>query len=160
MSEMYVTIGVTGSGKSTFRRKSLSHLPCVSPDDFIVGLWNMQKASSAWNHARNTAIELMKEGNPFLLDGQFTEYGIRSEWAKLARGFGYTSHALIFDTPWRQLLKNQRARGNRGFYGLIPHGVVLKNYQMFRDQKKAGTLGIEFDRQTWIPWSMRNRKFR
>lgn len=127
-------IGPTGCGKSTFRRKHLSGLPCVSPDDFIVGKWTAKKAVHAWQHARNLAIEMMVEKQSFVADAQFLDPAVRAEWKALASGFDFRVRAFAFDTPWKQLRENQQARGARGFYGTIPVKVQRRSYQLMRQQ--------------------------
>jgi predicted kinase len=134
MSTMVMLIGPTGCGKSTFRKKHLAGLPCVSPDDFVVGKWSAKKAAHAWQHARNMAIELLLEKQSFVVDAQFLDPAVRAEWQHLALGFGFETRGVVFDTSWTQLRQNQKARGARGHYGLIPYKVQLRSYQLMRQQ--------------------------
>lgn len=134
MSTMVMLVGPTGCGKSTFRKQHLAGLPCVSPDDFIVGKWTAKKATHAWQHARNMAIELMVEKKSFVVDAQFLDPAVRAEWQALAHGFGFETCAFVFSTSWTQLRKNQQSRGARGDYGLIPHKVQLRSYQLMKQQ--------------------------
>lgn len=133
MSTMVMLIGPTGCGKSTFRKKHLAGLPCVSPDDFVVGKWSAKKAAHAWQHARNMAIELLMEKQSFVVDAQFLDYNVRSEWLALAKGFGFVPRAFCFDTSWKQLRKNQQARGARGLYGTIPIDVQRQNFKLMKE---------------------------
>lgn len=137
MSTMVMVMGPTGCGKSTFRKKHLFDYPCVSPDDFIVGKWTHKKTVHAWQHARNMAIEMLIDGTSFVVDAQFIDPAVRAEWTALARGFKFRVRAFAFDTPWKQLRKNQQARGARGFYGVIPFKVQQRSYQLFKQQLKA-----------------------
>lgn len=137
MKFMVMLVGPTGCGKSTFRKRRLSHLPCVSPDDFIVGRWSPKKAVHAWRHARNMAVELMGEQQSFVADAQFIDPAVRAEWLALARAFGFLTRGYAFNTPWKQLRENQQARGARGFYGTIPYKVQLRNYQLFKRQLRS-----------------------
>ena len=137
MSTMVMLVGPTGCGKSTFRQKHLAGLPCVSPDDFIVGQWTAKKAAHAWQCARNMAIELLIEKQSFVVDAQFLDPAVRAEWMSLAIGFGYKTHVFVFDTTWTQLRKNQQSRGARGHYGLIPHKVQRRSYQLMKQQLAA-----------------------
>lgn len=153
MSTMVMLIGPTGCGKSTFRKKYLSHLPCVSPDDFIVGKWSPKKAAHAWQHARNMAIELLVEDQSFVADAQFLDPKVRAEWTRIARGFSFKCRAFMFDTSWKQLRKNQKDRGERGLYGEIPFAVQRQSFQLMKallrgrnleSDKKAGLTVIKF----------------
>jgi len=157
VSTMVMLVGPTGCGKSTFRKKHLAGLPCVSPDDFIVGAWTAKKAAHAWQHARNMAIELLAEKKSFVADAQFLDPAVRAEWRSLANGFDFRVRAFAFDTPWKQLRENQQARGARGFYGLIPHKVQLRSYQLMKHQlAKMVFLNEGFLRPvedvTWYPY--------
>jgi predicted kinase len=131
---MVMLVGPTGCGKSTFRKKHLAHLPCVSPDDFVVGKWTAKKATHAWQHARNQAIELMAEQQSFVADAQFLDPAVRAEWLAIASGFKFRAHAFCFNTAWKQLRQNQKARGARGLYGTIPIDVQRRSYQLMKTQ--------------------------
>ncbi len=137
---MILLMGPTGCGKTTYRKKHYRDLPCISPDDFIRGQWTPKKASLCWALARGLAVELLQEGQSFVMDAQFTEEALREEWCRLAHGFEFDVVAVVMHTPWRQLQKNQKKRGSRGLYGTIPYAVLLRNYQTFRDQIKAGKI--------------------
>lgn len=147
-------VGPTGSGKTTYRRRRFGLEPCISPDDFIVGKWTPGKTASAWAHARNTFIEILKanELRVILVDAQFVNADTRMEWVGIARGFGYETRALIFDTSFRQIQANQRKRGNRGGYGTLPYAVVLKQYRSFRDQLRDGSIKRDFHSVVTVPW--------
>ena len=143
MSTMVMLIGPTGCGKSTFRKKHLAGLPCVSPDDFIVGKWSPNKAAHAWQHARNMAIELLGERQPFVADAQFLERAVRAEWLRLAKGFGFKSRAFVFNISWKQLRENQQARGARDFYGEVPTDVQIRSFQLMQEQIRGKCFGSD-----------------
>lgn len=134
MNRMIMLIGPTGSGKTHFRQQHLAKYPCVSPDDFIIGKFSARKRVHAWAHARQMAVEMLIAGEEFVVDSQFIDPALRAEWAHLAKGWGYSVVGLIFITPWRQLVKNQKARGARGHYGPIPFAVQREAYQTFKAQ--------------------------
>lgn len=144
MRQVIFMIGPTGCGKTTFRKKNLSHLPCVSPDDFIVGKWTHTKASLAWGYAKKVAVQLLKEKTSFVLDAQFVDGKTRNEWRRwIETHRGYKAVGVIFNTPWNQIQKNQSKRGNRGLYGKIPLAVQTAAYRRFVSSlKKDPTLGF------------------
>lgn len=144
-------IGPSGSGKSTYRKHFLEALPCISPDDFIRGKWTPKKCSLAWDFSQNLAIQLFLEGTSFCVDAQFLDPEVRRFWLSLAGGFGYRTHGVVFDTPLKQLFKNQKARGDRGGYGVIPREVVLEGRKKLVKQMR-GTLHGEFDTYSVVVW--------
>lgn len=156
---MVMLIGPTGSGKSTLRRDHLAHLPCVCPDDFIVGKFSPRKRVHAWANARQQAIEMLVTGESFVVDSQFVDPDLRREWACLAKGFGFSVHAVIMVTPWTQLRKNQKARGARGFYGEIPYAVQREMFTSFKKQFRKGGLlfdELQYSRVTVVRWGSKD----
>jgi len=148
--------GPTGCGKTTFRKKYLSHLPCISPDDFIVGKWTQPKARLAWSYAERLAGILFAERNPFVVDAQFVNPRARNDWVKLARSFGYKIHIVCFNTPWQQLLKNHKIRGERGIglaaYGRIPLPVIRQYYNKFKLSMQGPSNWNLFDSRIIVDW--------
>lgn len=146
--------GPTGSGKTTFRKKYLNDLPCVSPDDFIVGKWTQAKARLAWQYAEKVAHLFFSNREQFVVDAQFVTTRSRNEWVKFARNFNYKVHVVCFNTPWRQLLKNHKARGIRGTglaaYGKIPLPVIRDFYNKFKAQDPSNWHG--FNSITVVNW--------
>lgn len=130
---MYMLIGPTGSGKTTYRQANLSKIPCVSPDDFIVGKWTPEKAREAWSYAYTVANRLFVEGTDFVVDAQFVNAGTRGDWVKKAKLFNFIVNAIVIDTPLEQILANHKARGDRGGYGEIPIYVVQQAYKSFKN---------------------------
>lgn len=159
MKRFVMLVGVTGSGKSTWRKKHLADLPCISPDDFIRGRWTPRKCAAAWSFARDLAIEMFKEGESFVVDAQFVDPDVRREWLALARGFGFMQEGVVFDTSLAQIFRNQKARGTRGGYGLIPRDVVLESFKRLKDQMASGEFCNRFSATAWItvPWRVRAR---
>jgi predicted kinase len=149
---LYMLIGPTGSGKSTYRKKYLSHLACVSPDDYVAGRWTFGKANLAWKHASQMALELFTSKEPFVVDAQFVDGKTRRRWARMAKSQGYEVEAIVFDTPWNQLLKNQKKRGSRGVYGRIPFMVVRSAHRRFKELMKHGVEVESFDRMKVKKW--------
>lgn len=153
MPKMIMLVGVTGCGKTTYRKNHYPNVPCISPDDFIIGRYTPRKQSLAWGHAWWTAHEFYKAGEDFLIDAQFVDPDLRSTWVKEAKAWGFTVEAVVLDTPWNQLLKNHKKRGDRGGYGEVPMDVIRRNFQTFRrtmDSKKETFK--KFDRVTFVKW--------
>lgn len=144
MRQVIFMVGPTGCGKTTFRKKNLPHLPCVSPDDFIVGRWTSTKAGLAWGYAKKVVAQLLLEKVSFVLDAQFVDDKTRNDWRRrIELCAGYRAVGIIFNTPWRQIRKNQSKRGDRGLYGKVPLAVQVSAYRRFRaDIEQDPTLGF------------------
>lgn len=144
MRQVIFMVGPTGCGKTTFRKKHLPHLPCVSPDDFIVGKWTPDKASLAWKYSKKVVTQLLQEKVQFVLDAQFVDSKTRNDWRRwIETHKGYRAVGLIFNTQWKQIRKNQSKRGDRGLYGKVPLAVQVSAYRRFRaDIEQDPTLGF------------------
>jgi predicted kinase len=149
---LILLVGPTGCGKSTYRYTYMKDIPCISPDDFIVGQWTGKKAGLAWEHASNVAVELFKEGVHFAVDAQFVNPTTRAEWQKKAQDNGYECVAVIFDTPWAQLQQNQVTRGKRGLYGEIPLSVQEAAFENFSRQVSDNSILSGFVDYMVVPW--------
>ncbi len=153
--KMHILIGPTGCGKTTYRKANskLAGLPCVSPDDFIVGKWTPAKAQLAWSFAEKMAKELMGENTEFVVDAQFINGDTRRRWRNMARHFDYDVTATVFKTPWKQLLKNHKQRGNRGNYGSIPFVVIRNAHNSFQRLIEDENAFKSFDSVCFVEWS-------
>jgi predicted kinase len=142
----------------------MQDIPCISPDDFIVGQWTGKKAGLAWEYASSVAAELFKEGVHFVVDAQFVNSDTREEWQIKAKDNGYECVAVIFDTPWEQIQKNQAERGKRGLYGEIPLVVQETAFAGFRRQVADNSILNGFVDYMIIPWEggmrMKGREFK
>jgi predicted kinase len=149
---LIILVGPTGCGKSTYRFKYLKDIPCVSPDDFIVGRWSGSKVGLAWEYAAKVADDLFKGGVQFVMDAQFVNPATRAEWQKKAKDHGYECAAIIFDTPWKQIQENQARRGKRGLYGEIPLSVQEEKFKQFTSQMADKSILAGFDDYMIVPW--------
>jgi predicted kinase len=152
---MILLVGPTGCGKSTFRKKYLAQFPCISPDDFIIGRWDSNKAFLAWSHAEKMADLLCRERKSFLVDAQFITPDSRNKWTKIARGHGLGIVAICFKTPWDQILANHKKRGNRNGYGKIPLDVIRTSHEKFTKSMSGPSNWFLFDAVMTINWGSR-----
>lgn len=152
---MILLVGPTGCGKSTFRKKYLSHIPCISPDDFIVGRWSPQKTYAAWLYAAKVAESFLRENDSFLVDAQFVNPTIRNEWVKKARAHKFQVFAICFRTPWTQIVKNHEKRGDRGGYGTIPADVIRSMFEKFERSISGPSNWFLFDKVMTVKWGSR-----
>jgi predicted kinase len=150
--KFYMLIGPTGCGKTTYRKQHLADIPCVSPDDFIVGRWTSEKAKLAWMHAENMAAQLMQEGEDLVVDAQFINQSTRNAWMTHARSFKYEIYGICFKTPYDQLLKNHETRGSRGNYGCVPLKVIGHSSRSFDHQMNDMSNFNGFDDLKVIKW--------
>jgi predicted kinase len=152
MKSLIMMVGPTGCGKTMFRKKYFDDVPCISPDDFILGKWTPIKARYAWSYASQVGHILLAEGSPIVLDAQFINPSTRNEWVKMSRAYGYKTFAICFNTPWRQLLKNHRNRGDRGLYGKVPFDVIRASHAKFKRSMAGPSNWFLFDNRFVVDW--------
>jgi len=152
---MILLVGPTGCGKSTFRKKHLSQFPCISPDDFIVGRWDSNKAFAAWSYAERVAKIFFGYSQSFIVDAQFISPDSRNKWVKMARSAGFQTVAVRFVTPWKQLMANHKKRGDRGGYGRVPLDVISASYEKFTLSMAGPSNWFLFDKLLTVNWGSR-----
>ena len=149
---MVMLIGPTGCGKTTFRKKYLTTLACISPDDFISGGWTSDKRALAWGHAGRMAELFFRDEESFVVDAQFVTADLRNEWVKKAKRHDYKVVAVCLLTSWSQILKNHEKRGDRGGYGIIPREVIKESYWTYQKAMTGTSNWHLFDKKIVVKW--------
>lgn len=94
---LLVTVGIPGSGKSTFAQKfaTMFRAPCVTYDDIRPFTDNDQNARYIMNHQIS---ELLKTRQTIVIDGGADTRSERAELARLARAAGYENLLIWIQT--------------------------------------------------------------
>ena len=142
---LIMTVGIQGSGKSTWAKKFIAENPDViylSTDQIWLTLGPMSDRSIAgkvYPILTRRAESALNDGCSVLLDATFVRKAWRKDYIKLGRRFGVKLIAHVFEADRAILLERINIRTSNG--GLfVPVDVIDKYISMFEMPDKT-----EFD---------------
>jgi predicted kinase len=129
MKELWLTVGLPASGKSTWARKKLDEsiranqsITRISPDD--IRFDTDCSIAQAWMTARSNLMDAIAEKSSIIiLDATSLNWNSRREWHKLANLTGYKVRAFLFDVDFDICMERNAAReGQRK----VPEEVMVQ----------------------------------
>ena len=106
MRKVIISIGIQGSGKSTFLKPFAEHNNYVylSPDairqELLGNPYDQSKNAEVWDELRNRITKLMQEGVDIVVDSTFTNFEQRIAFISFLRKSGVAEiQGIFFDTP-------------------------------------------------------------
>lgn len=149
MKTLYITIGVSGSGKSTTAKRLAEHLniPRFSSDEIRGELCNGDQTDQSKNglvfkifHER---IEKALETGSVIADATNVKQHDRNVLRKFAMKHGAHIIAIVMDTPKEECLINNKNRDR-----VVPDFVIEKQWNDFMQYKPS-----EFNERILVGWS-------
>lgn len=143
---LIMTVGVQGSGKSTWARKFSSENPdflYLSTDrlreELGLGEYDQTVNALVYSRMKIKAESALRKGQSVLLDATFIKKAWRKDYTKLGRQLGAKLVAHVFKADRNTLIKRVQQRAANG--GLdVPINVIDKYIAQFEPPDKT-----EFD---------------
>ena len=130
--EVFMMSGVAGSGKDTYIKNNLNHLPMVSLDDIRVemGVKPTDKKGNGrvYQEAKERCKILMRNHNSFVFNATNTITDTRSRWTRLFETYGGKTNIVYVEVPYQTLLTQNKSREDA-----VPDKIIekmIKNLEM------------------------------
>jgi len=125
---IFVTIGIPGSGKTTFLKNEMPDVRVISPDlhlitDQGVYWWTGKRCKKAWKSAFSDVFHAVAWKDSFVFDATHIMRKSRKRILEIARENGYNIVALWFKTPHK--ICNER--NDKRDEGRIVPELTMKN---------------------------------
>ena len=131
MSKLMFTVGISGSGKSTFCEKFIKENPEVIylSSDFVRGVLGKdesdQSVSAETFRFLETAVHyFLKQNKTVLVDATFTHKRSRENIIKIARFLGKKIVCYYFDVPLNVCMERNKGRKRE-----VPNHVILRQFE-------------------------------
>jgi len=137
MDTLYITVGLPGSGKSTYAKEFIKgkDVEYLSSDELraVYGKDETDQTVTpiVFGHIKRKVDEFLKNGKNVLIDATNVNLRERSDYINTAKKYGVKVVALVFNMDRQGLIDRNKKRGEQGGR-VVPDWVIdkmLNKYQ-------------------------------
>ena len=131
MSTLYITVGLPGSGKSTYAKEFIKgkDIEYLSSDELRAvygkGQDDQTVTPIVFGHIKRKVDEFLKDGKNVLVDATSVNRKERSDYINTAKKYGAKVVALVFKMDRQGLIDRNKKRGEQGGR-VVPDFVIDK----------------------------------
>ena len=131
MNTLYITVGLPGSGKSTYAKEFVKgkDIEYLSSDELRAvygkGEDDQTVTPIVFSHIKRKVDEFLKDGKNVLVDATSVNRKERSDYIKTAKKYGAKVVALVFKMDRQGLIDRNKKRGEQGCR-VVPDWVIDK----------------------------------
>ena len=131
MNTLYITVGLPGSGKSTYAKEFVKgkNIEYLSSDELRAvygkGEDDQTVTPIVFGHIKRKVDEFLKDGKNVLVDATSVNRKERSDYIKTAKKYGAKVVALVFKMDRQGLIDRNKKRGEQGGR-VVPDWVIDK----------------------------------
>lgn len=131
MNTLYITVGLPGSGKSTYAKEFIKgkDIEYLSSDELRAvygkGEDDQTVTPIVFGHIKRKVDEFLKDGKNVLVDATSVNRKERSDYIKTAKKYGAKVVALVFKMDRQGLIDRNKKRGEQGGR-IVPDWVIDK----------------------------------
>ena len=131
MSTLYITVGLPGSGKSTYAKEFIKgkDIEYLSSDELRAvygkGQDDQTVTPIVFGHIKRKVDEFLKDGKNVLVDATSVNRKERSDYINTAKKYGAKVVALVFKMDRQGLIDRNKKRGEQGGR-IVPDWVIDK----------------------------------
>ena len=131
MNTLYITVGLPGSGKSTYAKEFIKgkDIEYLSSDELRAvygkGQDDQTVTPIVFGHIKRKVDEFLKDGKNVLVDATSVNRKERSDYINTAKKYGAKVVALVFKMDRQGLIDRNKKRGEQGGR-VVPDFVIDK----------------------------------
>ena len=138
MSTLYITVGLPGSGKSTYVKNFIKdkEIEYLSSDSLRAVYGKSEEDQTVtplvFGHIKRKVDEFLKDGKNVLVDATSVNRKERSDYINTAKKYGAKVVAIVFKMDRQGLIDRNKKRGEQGGR-VVPDWVIDKMFAKFEE---------------------------
>ncbi len=147
MNTLYITVGLPGSGKSTYAKEFIKgkDIEYLSSDELRAvygkGEDDQTVTPIVFGHIKRKVDEFLKDGKNVLVDATSVNRKERSDYINTAKKYGAKIVALIFKMDRQGLIDRNKKRGEQGGR-VVPDWVIDKMLAKYEEPSFAEGIDV------------------
>ena len=147
MNTLYITVGLPGSGKSTYAKEFIKgkDIEYLSSDELRAvygkGEDDQTVTPIVFGHIKRKVDEFLKDGKNVLVDATSVNRKERSDYINTAKKYGAKVVALIFKMDRQGLIDRNKKRGEQGGR-IVPDWVIDKMLAKYEEPSFAEGIDV------------------
>jgi len=147
MNTLYITVGLPGSGKSTYAKEFIKgkDIEYLSSDELRAvygkGEDDQTVTPIVFGHIKRKVDEFLKDGKNVLVDATSVNRKERSDYINTAKKYGAKVVALVFKMDRQGLIDRNKKRGEQGGR-VVPDWVIDKMLAKYEEPSFAEGIDV------------------
>ena len=135
---LYITVGLPGSGKSTYAKEFIKgkEIEYLSSDSLRAVFGKSEEDQTVtplvFGHIKRKVDEFLKDGKNVIVDATSVNRKERSDYINTAKKYGAKVVAIVFKMDRQGLIDRNKKRGEQGGR-VVPDWVIDKMLNKFED---------------------------